>query len=286
MKTVQSLGAVIGPTALITALLFYFGYVKVASFSDAFGLDVSLFGLSTQDYLLQSIRSVFIPLGAVLIAGLGILWVHRVVSHQIELRPDRPIWRRLEALLAVVGVGFFAAGLSMNADIHRSDTELVLVPLSLMLGVGLSSYAVLVHRHRRRPDRPAPPASSGPPSLPGLSVILVSLLIAVGLTFEVANYADVTGRREARFVLDQLTFKPGVVVYSPKRLHIGADGVQETRFDDSDSAYGFRYDGLKLLFHSNGRYFLVPESWSPNGGTTVVLPDDDKSLRVEFVHTA
>ncbi len=74
-------------------------------------------------------------------------------------------------------------------------------------------------------------------------------------------------------------------MYSPKSLDIAADGVVETKFEEPESAYRFRYDGLKLLFHSNGRFFLVPESWTKDGGATVVLPDDDKSMRVEFVHS-
>lgn len=283
LRTVQSLGAVIGPSALITGLLFYFGYVKAAAFSSYFGLDVSLFGLSTRDFVLQSIRPVFVPLGLVLIAGLLLLWAHGALVRQVELRPRRPLWSRLAGGLAVAGAASCLLGLRAYADPFPSDLALVLTPLSLMLGVGLLSYAGLVERHRRHPrDDNAPPVRLGPTGGPGLSVILVSLLLAVGLVWVVANYADVKGRQEARFIDDQLAFLPGVVVYSAKGLHIAAPGVQETRFPEPESAFGFRYDGLKLLFHSGGTYFLVPESWSTSNGTTVVLRQDD-SLRLEFV---
>lgn len=282
LGAVQSLGAVVGPTALITALLFYFGWAKAQAFSQYFGLDVSIFGLSTQDYLLQSIRSVFIPLGVVLIAGLLLLWAHRLLVRQLELSPDRPLWRWLAGVLAVAGAASFVVGLVKNADRYPSDAELVLTPLSLMLGVGLVSYAVLVERRRREP-RPRPAASSpGPLSLPGLTVILVSMLIAVGLVWVVANYAEIKGREEGEFVHDQLEFQPGVVVYSAQRLHIGGVGVDERAFPEPESAYRFRYDGLKLLFHSNGRYFLVPASWSLSDGTTIVLRETD-DVRLEFV---
>ncbi|MGI8776550.1 MAG: hypothetical protein ACR2LJ_04005 [Acidimicrobiales bacterium] len=284
LKTVQSLGAVVGPTALITALLYYFGWAKTEAFAQYFGLDVSLFGLSTQDYVLQSIHSVFLPLGEALIAGLLLLWAHQVISRQLELRPDRPLWRWAAGLTAVTGVLLFVIGLVWNANLYRSNAVRVLTPLTLMLGVGLFSYAVLVDRRRRQAGRPSPPSMAGPARLPGLSVILVSMLIAVGLVWVVAEYADVKGQQEARFVVDQMQFQPGVVVYSPKRLHIEAPGVGETRFPEPESAYGFRYDGLKLLFHSDGRYFLVPASWTPSGGTTIVLRDDD-SLRLEFVRS-
>ncbi len=284
LRTVQSLGAVVGPTALITALLFYFGWAKAQAFSQFFGLDVSLFGFSTQEYLLQSIRSVFIPLGEVLLGGLLLLWAHRALSSEIDRRPESPLWPRVAGAMAVVGVGSFVTGLVLNASRYPSDAVLLLTPLSLMLGTALVSYAVLVDRRRHRSPPPAGEGSRGQTHLPGLSVILVSTLLAVGLVWVVANYAELKGREEGEFFLDQLEFQPGVVVFSAKRLHIEAPGVEETGFSEPDSAYAFRYRGLKLLFHSGGRYFLVPESWSASGGRTIVLDDDD-SVRLEFVRS-
>ncbi|HWC11244.1 MAG TPA: hypothetical protein VG455_08480 [Acidimicrobiales bacterium] len=284
LRTVQSLGTVIGPTALITALLFYFGWAKAQAFSQFFGLDVSLFGFSTQDYLLQSIRSVFIPLGEVLLAGLLLLWAHGLVSSQIDRRPEWALWPWVAGAMVVVGVASFMTGLVLNASRYPSDAVLLLTPLSLLLGTGLVSYAVLIDRRRRRTPHRAGDGPRGQPHLPGLSVILVSTLLAVGLVWVVANYAELKGREEGEFFLDQLEFQPGVVVFSARRLHIEAPGVEETGFAEPDSAYAFRYRGLKLLFHSGGRYFLVPESWSLSGGRTIVLHDDD-SVRLEFVRS-
>ena len=281
LRTVQSLGAVVGPTALITALLFYFGWAKAQAFSQYFGLDVSLFGLSTQDYLLQSIRSVFIPLGILLIGGLLLLWAHGLVIRQLELGLRGRLWRPLAGALALTGGASFVLGLVKNGDRYPSDVELIVTPLSLMLGVALLGYAVLVERRRRQPEHRAVPVSTGPMTLPSLNVMLVAMLMSIGLVWIVANYAEVKGREEAEFVHDQLEFQPGVVVYSAKRLHIGADGVKEEVLD-GESAYGFRYQGLKLLFHTKARYFLLPDSWSLSNGVTVVVTEND-SLRLEFV---
>ena len=280
IRTVQSLGAVIGPTALITALLFYFGWAKANAFAMYFGLDVSLFGLSSQDYILQSIRAVITPLGVLLIAGLLLLWAHRTLVAQIERDPRRRLWPRLTVGLAVVGAASFVLGLVLNADVYATEREVAVVPLSLMLGVALLSYAVLVQRHRRHPQRwTAAPASS---ASPGLNVILVSMLLAVGLVWTVAEYAQLKGTDEAEFIHDQLAFQPGVVVYSAQRLHLGGAGVEETSFTEPESAFAFRYDRLKLLFHSDGKFFLVPESWSLNDGRTIVLQESD-GMRLEFV---
>ena len=279
IRTVQSLGAVIAPTALISALLYYFGWAKAHAFSQYFGIDVSIFGLSTQDFILQSIRAVVTPLGVLLIAGLLLLWAHRAVVSGIERDPHRRIWPRLEAALAVVGAASFVLGLVLNADVYATLREATVVPLALMLGVALPSYAVLVERRRRHPTHAGAPVATGSP---GLNVILVSMLLGVGLVWTVAEYARLKGTQEAEFIYDQLHYQPGVAVYSAQRLHLGGAGVEETAFSEPESAFGFRYDGLKLLFHSHGTYFLVPESWSPDDGRTIVLPLSD-GQRLEFI---
>jgi hypothetical protein len=52
-----------------------------------------------------------------------------------------------------------------------------------------------------------------------------------------------------------------------ERLHIDPElGVTETALAQPDSAYGFRYEGLKLLLRADSRYFLVPASCRPTAG--------------------
>ncbi len=282
LRTVQSLGAVVGPTALLTALLFYFGWARANAQASYLGLDVTLFDFSTQDYLLQSISSVVVPFGEVLLVALLLLWAHRIVSGRLARQPGHPAWPWVSGALAVVGTVAFVVGVALYNDDTPSDAVLLLTPLSFVVGVGLVSYAVLVDRRRR--GLPSGPDGDGSASraLPPLSVIIVSMLVGVGLVWGVANYADIKGRQLGEFVADQLAFRPGVVVYSEKRLQIDEPGVTETRFGDPDSAYGFRYDGLKLLLRSKSRFFLVPASWTVDGGTTIVLPETD-SIRLEFV---
>ena len=282
LRTVQSLGAVVGPTALLTALLFYFGWARANAQASYLGLDVTLFEFSTQDYLLQSISSVFVPFGEVLLVSLLLLWSHRVVSGRLAGAPRHPAWPWVEGALTGIGTVAFVVGVVLYNDDTPSDAVLLLTPLSFVAGVGLVSYAVLIDRRRRGVESGPKADGSAARPLPPLSVIIVSMLVGVGLVWGVANYADVKGRQLGDFVADQLAFRPGVVVYSEKRLQIDEPGVTETRFDEPDSAYGFRYEGLKLLLRSKSRYFLVPATWSVDGGTTIVL-SEEASLRLEFV---
>ena len=48
-----------------------------------------------------------------------------------------------------------------------------------------------------------------------------------------------------------------------------------------DSAYRYRYVGVRLLTRSGGKYLLLPEEWSRVTGAAIVLPDSP-SLRFEF----
>jgi hypothetical protein len=284
LKAVQSLGAVIGPTALVSALLFYFGWARTQSQAQYLGLDVTLFGFSTQDYILLSTYSILVPLGEVLLGGLGILWLHRTLCALVDRGNGGALWPWAEGVAGGLAVTLFVAGLVMNSDSTPSEGVLLMTPLALTFGVGMASYTVLVRRRRRAVQAGAKGDVVSPRVAPPLSVILVAMLVAVGLVWEVANYADIKGRQLGKYMAAQLAFQPSVVVYSPKRLHIDATGVVETRFPEPESAYGFRYTGLKLLFRSNGRYFLVPDGWSIDGGTTVVLRDSE-NLRLEFVRT-
>ena len=49
------------------------------------------------------------------------------------------------------------------------------------------------------------------------------------------------------------------------------------RITEPSSAYGFRYDGLRLLQRTGNKYYLIPVGWR----TAAALPDDT-TIRVEF----
>jgi len=59
-----SLGAsVVAPITIISALLFYFGYVSSRAQYAYFGIDVDAIGLSTQDYVMRSPQPLLVPQG-------------------------------------------------------------------------------------------------------------------------------------------------------------------------------------------------------------------------------
>ena len=71
---------------LVTAVLFYFGWRRSDVQAGAMSIDVSLFGFSSQDYVLRSISSLYLPLLVILGLGLAWLWLHLRVT--LLLRSD------------------------------------------------------------------------------------------------------------------------------------------------------------------------------------------------------
>lgn len=277
-RTLKTIGSVVAPTTVVTALLFYFGWVSINTQAVYFGFDHSLLGFSTQDYLLQSISAVFLPLGVALLIALLAFWCH---SRLVEwIGPGRP-GRVIVFSFAFAGAALFAVGLF--GIVRPRDLD-PLTPTGFGGGVGLFSYAVYLHRHRlsANPSRktPIPRASS----LPSLNVLAVTLLVALSAVWLVAEYGEWDGRRKAETLVDGLTSRPSVVVYSPKRLELRGIGVREEALAEESSEYAFRYEGLRLLIRSNGRFFLLPTGWSTSGGVTIVLRDRE-DLRVEFVRS-
>ncbi|MDQ3679093.1 MAG: hypothetical protein M3378_00810 [Actinomycetota bacterium] len=290
----QVFGSVVAPTTLLTALLYYFGWARTSSQAQFLGLDDSVLGYSTQDYLLRSISAMFLPLGAILL--LALVWAsgHVALSRWMaevsaaSAQPDAvtgPDRRRPPVVwltwgLIAIGMALLTLGL-LGAVFPRQAHYDLVTPMSFGLGAALTSYGVFLRR--RWLARPS--ASSGAAGearwLSSLTVTLVALVVALSLFWAVSDYAGAVGRGRGQQLVANLARRPSVVVYSPKRLQFNSPGVRETALEDPDAAYRFRYSGLKLLFRSNDKYFLLPVGWSVVDGSTIVLPDTE-ALRVEF----
>lgn len=153
----------------------------------------------------------------------------------------------------------------------------VVVPLAMILGFLLTTYARTL-----RPVGDASPRSESDRRrqlrLWGLTV-LISVL---SLFWATSAYAGIVGRaRAAEAARSVNTEFPAVVVFSEKDLMIRGDGSCFNRIKEKDSAYGFRYAGLRLFHVSGDRVFLVGPDWTPKEGTLWVIEKSD-TLRVEL----
>jgi hypothetical protein len=270
----------VGPSTLIPALAFYFGWTCTNSMLSYFGVDPSVLGLTAQDYALRSADALFIPAGALLTVSLLAVWAHSMVLPRLCTHSDRNAW--VTPVLVAVGAVLFCLG--AVAAWHGLPVTIPGRQLFPGVGVGLVAYSMSLRRHRLDLENPRRVGPSGPGRHGHhlLSATLVVLLMVLSLFWAASDYATALGTGRAEVLAGQLVRQPGVVIYAKQRLHLGAAGVVETDLGDPASIYRYSYRGLRLVFGTAESYVLVPVRWSRPTGVAIVLPRTD-SVHLEFI---
>lgn len=288
--TFKGIGAVVAPTSAVTALLYYFGWTRTMVEANRLGLDDSLLGYSTQDYLLRSVSSMYAPVvigltGTLLAIGLHavvVAWAHRFGLASATGRVGRPGRRRIAALviaLAVVGLASLALGYAGTRVGQQSRAVYVAAPAAVTVGFLVLVYAAGLYRRflaSRGPER----AIGAPAGYDGIVVASVVMLVMAGLFWNVSRYAVVKGNELADTVEARMPQRPGVIIYSAKRLYLQAP-VVETKLDPENASYKYAYSGLRLLFRSDSKYFLRPSDTAAR--VNIVIPDG-LDIRLELFH--
>jgi hypothetical protein len=283
-RAVQVVTAIVAPTTVLTALLFYFGWIRTNALFQYFGVDATVLGFTTQDYLLRSTEALYVPLGTLLVLGLAGVRAHGLVEAWLAgRRPGRLPRRTALAVgaVGVVGLALFARGVAGVAVPRLSRDGFLVTPVCLGLGTILGAYAQWLWRRLRQPSGRRGGASRARwPGLVGLG--LVAMLVVLSLFWATTDYARAYGRGRAVAYARDLAVRPGVVVYSAERLFLQGPGVRELALPAGEHAsYRYRYSGLRLLTEAHGRLFLLPAGWTTTDGAAIVLAGDGK-LRVEF----
>ena len=278
------LGAVVAPTTLLTALLFYFGWSRAYWFYIYFGVNSTLLDLTTRDYVQVSLDALFVPMTVVALAGLLVLWGHATLRVRLTAGSEPRLLRVGIPAIAAVGAVLAAAGLWSVFDPWWLDRYLAIPPLCLALGVVLLVYAGHLWRLLTTANAPAGRAAA-PAWVAVAEWAVVFVLVGLGLFWAATDYSAAVGRSRAQQAVAELPGEPNAVVYSERSLSLHAPGVRETRCQDPEAAYRYRYDGLKLLMQSGGQYLFLPVGWTPGNGVAVLMPRSD-SLRLEFTRAA
>jgi hypothetical protein len=270
-------GQIVASTGVLLALLVYFGWVRTDVFFGVFGISTSTLGFSVQDYALRSVQATVQPLVVVLLVLVLIRPAHLVV-----LRAARSESRAAAFVApAVIAIGAVAlvVGLAGFTGIVVFDVEWPLVPMSLGLGTLVVAYGITVRRMRAASAAGAPDAALPPFAV--LQRVALAAVVVLTLFWSAAVFAQLSGIDEAERVASRPTGLPGVVVFTPHRLHVAGSGVTETILAaEPEPAYRYRYDGLHLLIRSDGRYFLLPAGWRP--GVRAIVLSEDPGYRMEF----
>lgn len=273
------LGIVVAPATLVSALLFYFGYVSSRAQFDYFGVDVDTIGLGTKDYVMRSPQPLLVPVLALALLGAALLAVHT----RLRRRAGEPAFRG--RMRRSIGLGLVLAGIAVvllfcypllsRWAYYPLVTPLLLAVGGALIAYGLGSLRFLAHQ------RPAGDQEATPPPRLGL-ILLVWAATGACLFWATATIAQWSGLGLAKSQAQHLGDLPSVVVDTKEPLYLPAQSqVHELALPGpADRTYRYRYWGLRLLIVGNHRMFLVPDVWDAHD-TTLVMPMDD-STRVQF----
>jgi len=268
----ELLALVAAPPAFLTALLYYFGWVRENAVFNYFGVDADLIGFTTQGYLLRSAGIAFRPLAIGLLLAGGLLVVHVSLRHLITTT-------RRRSRLLVAASGVMSVGLLLVASLVMAG-KLPVRPLlgALALGFGALTGEVAAYDLTVWPARIGAAATR---RTVALRRMIVASLVLVAAFWSTALYAQHSGESFATYTGANLASLPAIVLFSEKQQQISGPGVQVMALDPTDSAFRFQYTGLRLLVYGGGRWFILPDGWvRGNGATVTILPDADRSVRV------
>jgi hypothetical protein len=263
--TLRLIATVGSPIAIGTGLLFYFGWVRASVQAERLGYDTSILDWSIQDYILRSINVLFIPLVALLLLMLLLVWLHQRV---VVPRLQNPTLAWLPRGLKASWIGWMLAAVLLVAFVP--PLRRVAIPVSLTLALLCALYGEAL---QRRIDREARMFSA--------AKALILVLLAFAVFWDAERVARAMGEGWADNIAADPRQLVAVTVYSPKDLQLDTRGVEETKLSEPDSAYRYRYDGLRLLQRSGDRYLLISELWDDRSGRVIVLRDTD-AIRMEF----
>lgn len=309
-----SIGAtIVAPVTVISALLFYFGYVSSRSQYAYFGIDVDAIGLSTQDYIMRSPQPLLVPLLVLTLGGTGFLWLDAAVQRRIAsavadeaekanaAKPESNPAQNAEQLArrsAILGLAVLTVGVVLlfgYAYVREWAFYGLVTPLLFALGAVLIVYASrirnLLQRKREqqarvtakgaRPARAALAPADGSMLVGRVPGVLIYVVIAASIFWVTATIAQWSGLGLAQYDAQRLQRLPSVILDTKERLFLRDPGIEETVLPTSEGqTFHYRYRRLRLLIEGHDRMFLVPDNWSASDSTLIVPLDG--SVRVQF----
>jgi hypothetical protein len=273
--------ALLANVTVVTALLVYFGWRRAETHADRLGIDESVLGMTTREYVLRSVGPVLVLLVGVAVCGLAWMALERRLSPRLRHDPEAPVPTPIRlAMIALSLAWLILPGLVYLLGFVWPPTAFVLFPASIGAGTLLAVYAGRIRQDRR--------ASEDDHSEDGqrrFALAFAGLLVLVCLFWTASNYAELLGDRLADDFVDEVDSLAGVVVLSEQPLFLDGPGVDVNPLPGpgADGALQYRYEGLRLLEHTGGRYFLVSDGWTPTYGVVFVLDGDDDTIRLDFV---
>ncbi|QES46583.1 hypothetical protein DEJ50_00685 [Streptomyces venezuelae] len=280
---------VAAPGAVVVGLLYYFGNQYNEAYYRAFGVPLSDLPLSIEAVLARSPQTLFFPVWVLLVCGLLVLLVLGWLGHALA-RPENERWRRT-AYRALLAVGLLLGVVGGYPVFFREDL-LAFLPagwprgllpsLVVALGATLAFFAIQVRLGQHDAGRRNPRARDADRLWLVAGALLLGML-TLSLFHGVSRYAAMAG--EAQAVADAnggMQRNPAVEVLSRLPLVHHAKDIEFMDLGAGAGPYRYRYRGFRLLVKTPTRFYLVPYYGGYKNTVTVVLPDDDGTVRVQM----
>ncbi len=270
---------VVAPASLLTAVLYYFGYVREHALFGYFGVDLESLKFSTSDYLVRSAGTIFLPVGTILACGVLALVAHHLLTFALS-NGDRK-WHHAawtgSGIIAVMLLTLGVVGLEQSKEANLSP---LVPPIALAAGALLAEYTVYIAAAYTSLSQQLTDTLKATQTV---RRILIGALLLVSAFWATAVVAQQRGDAVAHAIEVSLPAQPEAVVYSRQRLQIAGPGITVTHLPGADAAFVYRYIGLRPLIHSGGHWFLLPAGWThSNGATVIILPDTAPGIRVDL----
>lgn len=261
-RWVSFAAGIVAPITVVSALLFYFGYVSARAQYEYFGIDVDTIGLSTQDYVMRSPQPLLVPLLVLTLLAVAGLLLHNAIQHTATTV-------RRAGLIAVALLVLGIIALLAYPLLGDLPYYALVVPLAIGLAAATLGYLAYLGA-KLRDARP-----------PALLIVLLGIVTTTCAFWATATTAQYSGRGLAKSHAADLNQFPTVILDTKEKLQLRSPGLEETTLrPGTGQTFNYRYRGLHLLVVGQDRLFLVPHTWTPSN-TTLVLPLDN-SIRVQF----
>lgn len=294
-----TVAAVTSQTVLLTAFLYYFGWVRSQATISYFGVPPSLMELTAADYALRSLNSVFLPLISAALICLALLGIHRFVVRRALMGKAT---RRLSLIIGLAQVaGIVLAGVALIGVVltgwllvtSRTRFSLgIALPLTLVASAILLGYAGYLRslrddngtasRSRKGSENENDAEERAGQHYMGLRAATLLIAGFLGVLWSTSIYAGQVGERFAREYENSLRELPEVVVYSTERIALTGHGVVVNEIRQFGSKYQYRYRGLRFFRYTRDRYILLPVGWQKGRDSIFIIPDND-TVRIDFI---
>jgi hypothetical protein len=276
----------VSQTVVMTGLLYYFGWVRTQADFGYFGVDPSLLGYTTSDYLIRSVDSSFPLLTGLALVAFALLSLHQLVlAHAVSAPVDTPAGKILSVCVSTApGLSFvLAAGVLLRLVFPYQIVwpRGLALPLMLVSAVGVLGYSG--HLRSLRRDALGKKQKEHPSSAETrIRAILLVALGMLGVLWWITLYAAQDGEQIAVDGVANLRDEPEIFIYSSDRISIAGPGITVDPIRETESKYRYRYSGLRLLVQAGGKYILVPVGWQKGRDSVFLVPVDD-TVRLDII---